>query len=90
MEEDSELARAAILEAVGNQLRDNDPPMVRKTLERLIREGYSDDEARELIAVALAVEIYNSANDGYDEARYRAGLDGLPELPLDDEDESGT
>ncbi|MCC5884895.1 MAG: hypothetical protein JJT88_00505 [Gammaproteobacteria bacterium] len=89
MEEDSELARAAILEAVENQLRDNNPPMVRETLERLIREGYSDDEARELIAVALAVEIYNAASDGYDEARYRVGLEGLPDLPLEDDDEQG-
>ena len=84
MEDDSGMAREAILEVVENQLRDNDPPMVRKTLDRLIGEGYSDDEARDLIAVALATEIFHAAQDGYNEARYRANLDSLPELPVDD------
>lgn len=86
MEDDAELARAAILDAVENQLRDNDPPMARQTLERLVREGYSDDDARELIAVALATEIYHAARDGYDEARYRASLEALPDLPFDGDD----
>lgn len=86
MEDDSALARETILDAVENQLRDNTPPTVRKTLERLIREGYSDDDARELIAVALATEIFNAARDGYDEARYRDSLEALPELPFDEDD----
>lgn len=84
MEDDSGMAREAILEVVENQLRDNDPPMVRKTLDRLIGEGYSDDEARDLIEVPLANEIFHAAQDGYKEARYRANLDSLPELPADD------
>lgn len=87
MEEDNEMARELILDAVGNQLRDNDPPMVRETFERLIGEGFSDDEVRELIAVALAHEIFCAAEDGYQQARYRSFLEGLPELPFEDDGE---
>ena len=87
MEDDGAFAREQILEVVDNQLRDNNPPMVRETLERLKREGCAEDEARELIAVVLANEIFNAARDGYDEARYRAHLEGLPELPFEDDDE---
>lgn len=86
MEDDAEMARELILDAVQNQLRDNDPPMVRKTLERLKRAGHSDDEAREMIAIALATEIHNAAENGYDEARYGASLEALPELPSEDDE----
>lgn len=84
MDDDGAVARRQILDAVGNQLRDDHPPVVRETLERLKREGYADDDARELIAIALASEIFHAAKDGYDEARYRAALEGLPDLPLDE------
>jgi len=38
-----------ILQAVDNQLRANDPPETKQTLDRLISEGYSKKEAKELI-----------------------------------------
>jgi hypothetical protein len=41
------------LEVVENQIRDNDPPETRQTLDRLLAEGYTADEARRLISTAV-------------------------------------
>ena len=41
-----EVVRAAILEVVENQIRDDKPPETRQTIERLQSEGCSPGEAR--------------------------------------------
>jgi len=38
-----------VLEVVENQIRELNPPATKETLDRLIREGHEDDEARSLI-----------------------------------------
>ena len=48
----------AVLEVVENQIRDNDPPETRQTIERLTREGYTADEARRLVSTAVTVEFF--------------------------------
>jgi len=48
--------RAAFLEAVEMQLRENDPPETRLTLERLKTEGLGEIEAKEKIAEAIEAE----------------------------------
>ena len=50
--------KATILEVVDNQLRANDPPETRSTLDRLIAEGYSEEDAKKLIACAITSEIF--------------------------------
>jgi hypothetical protein len=75
----------AILEVVENQLRENNPPETKQTLQRLIKEGYSLKEAKELIGVVLFVEtvdVLNKKRD-FDEAGYVAALQQLPKLPSD-------
>jgi hypothetical protein len=78
--------RAEFLRIVDNQLRDNDPPAVRATLERLVKEGYSQSEARRLIAGAMAVEIYEMLKyqRPYNQERYVENPNRLPQLPGDD------
>ncbi len=73
----------AILEVINNQLRDNNPPQTKKTLERLKREGFSEDKALNLIGSVVAVEVVNVLKKGlaYDEKRYIAALEELPNLP---------
>jgi hypothetical protein len=68
-----------ILEAVDNQLRDSDPPIASKTYNRLLKEGYSEIQAKEMIGSALIVEIYETLkqNKPYDEARYTRNLKNL-------------
>jgi len=74
---------AAIMEVVDNQLRDGTPPETRQTLDRLLADGHTEDEARRLIACAVTSEIFDvlTHKQPYDEARYVAALRRLPTLP---------
>ena len=58
MEENPHL-KSAILEVVDNQLKANDPPETRQTFDRLISEGYSEEEAKKLIGSVVTVEIFD-------------------------------
>jgi hypothetical protein len=49
--------KAAILEAVNNQLKSGDPPETRQTFNRLIVEGISEKDAKIYIGQAIAVEM---------------------------------
>ena len=79
--------RAAIMEIVGNQLRDGTPPEVRTTLDRLIDEGHTREQAKELIASVVSSEIFDILKEGqpYNEARYVGALQKLPQLPWDED-----
>lgn len=48
-----------ILEVVNNQIRDNNPPITKVTLERLKKSGYTEQQAKEKIAAILIEEIYD-------------------------------
>jgi hypothetical protein len=75
--------RRALLEVVENQLRDGTPPETAATLARLMGQGYTREEAVELIGCAVTSEIFDvlKNNSPYDEARYVAALRALPRLP---------
>ncbi|MBA4107640.1 MAG: hypothetical protein C0485_18050 [Pirellula sp.] len=77
--------RAAIMEIVHNQLRDNTPPEVKTTLERLLAEGQTREQAEELIACVVSSEIVDILKQGqpYNETRYLNALRKLPQLPWD-------
>ncbi len=76
-------AREALLEAVENQLRENDPPETRATLARLLQEGYAELEAKRLIATVLISEMNDmlKTNRPYNNARYVEALRRLPQVP---------
>lgn len=77
------IVRDQFLEVVENQLRDNQPPETRLTLERLKEEGFKERVAKELIATCVATEMYEviSSNMPFNEQRYIENLHRLPELP---------
>ena len=81
-------AGRVIIEAVEAQLEENDPPKVRKTLKRLMSEGIDRDEALKYIACALSVEIFGVMKDSelFNPTRYDTSLDGLPDMPWEDEE----
>ena len=81
--EPNEVVKAAILEVVENQLRENEPPETRQMYDRLVSEGYSDQEARELIGALVSTEVFNvlQSKRPYDRERYVAALQKLPTLP---------
>jgi len=72
-----------VLEVVENQIRELNPPATKETLDRLIREGHDDAEARRLIGCVVASEIFDMLKkmQPYDEDRYVAALRRLPEVP---------
>jgi hypothetical protein len=89
LEEDEarEHRREIIFEVIENQLRLNDPPETRATLNRLLRSGYSREEAFHLIGSALVCEIFDIMKSKHefrlDRYRYRLGL--LPDTSWLDE-----
>ena len=73
--------KAAILEVVENQLRENNPPETLQTFEQLLATGYSRQEAIEMIGSAVIGEIWAvlKENKPYDAVRYRAALEKVLE-----------
>lgn len=71
--------KAAIIEVVDNQLKDNDPPFVKATLERLIAKGWSKMKSKEAIAAVLLGDMYYVLRDNvpFDEEQYQRNLDRL-------------
>ncbi|MDX1942038.1 MAG: hypothetical protein SFU99_15860 [Saprospiraceae bacterium] len=71
------------LETVERQLRENKPAEVGMTLHRLKEEGFTDQEAKRMIAQCVAQEMYQvMESDGpYNELRYIEMLHQLPNLP---------
>jgi len=84
-EEESELARAAIFEAIDTQLADGEPPETAETMKRLMDDGYSQDEAYRLIGCVLADEMFEvmKYEREYDNERYVRLLRKLPTMPWD-------
>lgn len=85
-ESNPELGKA-ILEVVETQIRDNDPPETRRTVERLIAEGNSPKEARRLIAVVVSVEIFRMLKhrETFNRDRFVWNLNHLPDDPWDED-----
>lgn len=79
----SERAKAAILEVVDNQLKDNTPPETKQTYQRLLNQGFSNAEARELIGAVVSSEIFEvmKNQEAYDQKRFVAALHKLPKMP---------
>jgi hypothetical protein len=83
--ESGQLTQETLLEVVDNQIRDNDPQETRRTFDRLIKEGYSEIDAKKLIAGAVATEVFNilKKKETYNQERYLCALKSLPNLPYE-------
>jgi thioredoxin-related protein len=55
----NENLRNTIFEVIDNQINANDPAGTAITLKRLMKEGYSEFEAKQLIGQVLAVELFD-------------------------------
>ena len=84
METNPHLKRA-ILEVVDNQINNNDPPETAQTLNRLKNEGYSENDARELLATVVSVEIFDvlKNQEEFNRERFVKALNNLPKMPWD-------
>ena len=83
---DGQRAGEALIETVEIQIRDNDPPEVRMTLDRLMSLGESRENAMRYIGSVLSLELYEifKHQKPFNEQRYVANLRSLPELPFDE------
>lgn len=84
--ESNKIVREQIFEIIKNQLKANNPPETKQTLERLKGLGYSDLDAKKLIAQCIAVELFNimKYKKPFDELRYISNLKKLPKEPFGD------
>lgn len=75
-EQSKKRLRSSIIEAVENQLRDNNPPFVAEIFSSLQRKGCCRRQARTVIASVLLEEIYDVARGTreYDEKKYEKAL----------------
>lgn len=80
--------QAAIMEVVENQLRNNDPPQTNQTFKRLIEAGYSEKEAKRLIACVVSAEIFDvlKKNEPFNLDRFVKALNKLPTMPWEKEE----
>ena len=71
------------MEVVENQIMDNDPPEAKETLDRLMSEGISEEDAKIYLAQAVCVEIWDTmANQKeFNIERYVRNLRNLPREP---------
>lgn len=79
----NERLRRAIFEVIDNQIKTDDPPETALTLRRLMDEGYSEFQARQLVGQAVIIEVIDTVKNKkpYNEARYLGNLRNLPEDP---------
>jgi hypothetical protein len=75
--------KSAIIQVVENQIKSNEPPETKQTLDRLISEGFSKNEAKELIGTVVVAEVFDVMKEGkpFNLKRYVKGLNKLPERP---------
>jgi len=83
MEEGNPHLKAAFLETVENQLAENDPPETQETLDRLMGQGLSEDDAKLYIAQAVCLEVFDimKHQNEFNEDRYVKNLKRLPDEP---------
>ena len=75
----NETMKKSILEAVDSQLIENTPPCVKTTYDKLISQGVSEAQAKEMIGVILIEELYDvlKYNEQFNEQRYCRKLSNL-------------
>ncbi len=75
--------RNTIFEVIDHQITANDPPETALTLERLVREGYSDFQARQLMGQAVVIQVIDALKNKrpYNDQRYITNLRNLPNEP---------
>lgn len=78
--------RAALREAIQNQITANNPPETEQTLSRLIAAGFAEEDAWRMLSAVLAVELAAIVREGrpFSLGAYVKALKALPDLPLDE------
>ena len=77
--------RDTIFQIIDNQIKMDDPAETALTLKRLMKNGYSEFESKQLIGQALAVELFYAMKkkSPYNQERYITNLKILPKEPIE-------
>ena len=80
MDETNPRLREEMYKVVRNQIRQNDPPETKQTYDRLIKEGFPEEEVMRQLAMAVAAEVYDimTNKEPFNEERYIKRLNNLP------------
>ena len=83
MEKVNRRAGQLVIQAIKNQIRQNDPPETKETFDRLLSEGYAKEEVYRMLGCVLTSEIYGVMKDErvFDRDLYIRRLRALPKLP---------
>jgi len=77
---DREVVNQLLMETLDNQIRLNDPPETKQALDRLVKEGYTTDDAKKMLANCLVIEIFGAIKfqKPFNQKRYLNNLANLP------------
>ena len=66
---------------IDQQITENDPPETVETYERLIEDGFTEDESYSLIAQVIGMEVAEeiAGETGINMDRFKVALSALPE-----------
>lgn len=67
---DDFMTEETLIETVKNQIEDGNPIAVKETLMRLVMTGNPREEAIEMMACALAIEVFDVMKNGADHQSY--------------------
>ena len=83
MDETNPLLGEEMKKVVRNQIRQNDPPETKQTYDRLIKEGFHEEEVMRQLAIVVAAEMYDvmKNNAPFNQERYIKRLNNLPKEP---------
>jgi hypothetical protein len=75
--------RATVLEVVQNQIDADDPPETARTFQRLIDQGFTEEDSMLYLGQALTLEIWDTLTNKipFNEERYIRNLQRLPKEP---------
>jgi len=78
----SPFSEEAVLEAINNQIGNNDPPETKKTYDRLMKEIRNHDEVMEYLGVVMRSEILDilKSKKPFNRKRYVERLNRLPDV----------
>ena len=79
---ESPFSEEAVLEAINNQIENNDPPETKKTYDRLMKEIKNHDEVMEYLGVVMRSEIIDilKSKKPFNRKRYVERLNRLPDV----------
>jgi hypothetical protein len=85
MDETNPYLADAFMEVVNNQIASNDPPETRQTLDRLISEGISEEDAKMYIGQAICLEAWDIMKNKreFNLERFVRNLNNLPKEPTE-------